>query len=237
MTVVHGCLAGQYLDIDTGTGRTMQPPPRNIAALPHDKHGRPVPWFVAWIDGQPDFRVIAPGRIHEAVAGRLCWVCGKPAGSYKAFLIGPMCAVNRVTAEPPSHRDCAVYSAAHCPFLTTPNMVRREGRLPEGAEDPAGIMIRRNPGVALVWVVKGKGYRLVPDGRGGALFRLGEPVETLWYAHGREATRAEAEASIDTGMPILRTEAERDGPAAAAELDAMAAAARRFLPAAEGPTP
>ncbi len=228
MTIIEGCLAGQYVYIDTETGRIVEPTPRNIAALPRDKHGRPVPWFVWWNDGKPDFRVIAPGKIHEAVRGRLCWVCGKPAGAYKAFTAGPMCAINRNCAEPPSHRDCAIYSATHCPFLTTPTMTRREGSLPGGAVNPAGIMIKRNPGVALVWVTRS--YTLESDGR-GLLFRFGEPTETLWYAEGRKATREEVDASIETGLPILRAEAEAEGPGAVAELEAMVAAAEQLLPA------
>lgn len=228
MTVINGCLAGQYAQIEAETGRLLEPEPRNIAALPHDKHGRPVPWFVAWIDGKPDFRIIAPGKIREAVRDKLCWVCGKPAGSYKAFVIGPMCAVNRVSGEPSSHRDCAIYSARNCPFLATPNMVRREGHKPEGAENPAGIMIKRNPGVALVWVTRT--FQVERHGNGN-LFRLGDPTEALWYAHGRDATRAEVDESIKTGLPILQAEAEAEGPDAVSELERMVQVARQFLPA------
>ena len=37
-------------------------------------------------------------------------------GVHKAFVIGPMCAVNRVIApEPPSHRDCGTFSARVLP--------------------------------------------------------------------------------------------------------------------------
>jgi hypothetical protein len=42
--------------------------PGRIALLPTDKHHRPVPWFVAFIDGVPDFRVIRPGGIQIALA-------------------------------------------------------------------------------------------------------------------------------------------------------------------------
>ena len=60
-----------------------------------------------------------------------------------------MCLVNRTSAEPPNHADCAEWSARACPFLTTPKKVRRESGIPEGASihDAAGIAIARNPGV------------------------------------------------------------------------------------------
>lgn len=202
--------------------------PARVAALPRDAKGRPVPWFVAWIDGQPDFRIIGDGKIQQALESGRCWICGGTLGSYKAFVIGPMCAVNRVSAEPPSHRDCAVYAAQACPFLTTPQMRRREGGKPETVE-PAGTMIRRNPGVALVWVTRT--LRLIFDPQGGMLIRVGDPTETRWFAHGRPASRAEVTASIDSGLPLLREIAEQEGPKALRQLDRQHTAALALLPA------
>jgi len=206
--------------------------PGRIARLPKNKAGYPVPWFVAWIDGKPDFRVIRPGGIETALRGKLCWVCGIPflRQEDRAFVIGPMCAVNRVSAEPASHLDCAVFSATRCPFLTVPQMVRRERHMPEAAASPAGEMIRRNPGVALVWVTGYKSWSTFSDGNGGRLFNVGEPKRVSWFARGREATRAEVMASIDSGLPILRDMAESEGAAAVAELERMHQRALELVP-------
>lgn len=202
--------------------------PAAVARLPKDRHGRPVPWFVAWIDGQPDFRVLRPDW-KVALAYDLCWVCGQQRGRHAAFVVGPMCAVNRVSAEPPSHLPCAVYSATHCPFLITPNMVRRDKHLPEGVADPAGVMIRRNPGVALVW--SSRTWKLKPDGAGGILFDLAEPTSALWFAEGRPATHAEVDASIQSGMPLLIDLAVQEGPRAVTLLAGMAQAVLPLMPA------
>jgi hypothetical protein len=207
--------------------------PGRIALLPQNKVGYKVPWFVAVIDGQPDFRVIRAGGIQAALRGGLCWVCGIPflRQEDRAFAVGSMCAVNRVSAEPPSHRDCAVYSAVHCPFLATPQMVRRDRHKPEGASNPAGIMLTRNPGVALVWVTRYKSWGTRGDGSGGTLFDIGDCREALWFARGRAATRGEVLASIDSGLPVLREMADQDGPAAVAELKVMHEAALAVIPA------
>lgn len=199
-----------------------------MAQLPVDKHGRPVPWFVAWIDGAPDFRVIGPGKIMDAVGFSRCWVCGHHLGRYGSFVIGPMCAVNRVSAEPPSHHECATYSARACPFLTTPAMRRRDVPEQLGTVDPAGIMIARNPGVALVWTSRTWKRWFAPN---GALFNIGEPTSVQWYANGREATRAEVLASIDSGLPTLRAIAELEGPDAIAALEAQHRTALELVPA------
>jgi hypothetical protein len=203
---------------------------RRIARLPRDKHGRPVPWFVAWIDGVPDFRVIGENKLIDAIRFRWCWVCGQPLGANVAYVIGPMCAINRVSAEPPSHADCAFYSAKMCPFLTTPRMRRRDSRMPEDMVDPAGNMIERNPGVALVWATrKVKPFRV----DNGLLFNVGDPEWVAWFAEGRAATRAEVLASIESGLPLLEAEADKDPDPedARAELARQHEAALRLVPA------
>ena len=203
-----------------------------IARLPRNHAGYPVPWFVAWIDGEPDFRVMDGDKLARAVREKRCWVCGQRfSGPTVAFVIGPMCAVNRVSAEPPSHRDCGVYSAQACPFLANPHKRRREANKPAEATDPGGIMLARNPGVALVWITRD--HKVVDDGRGGVLFRIGSPTRTLWFAEGRDATRAEVLASIDSGLPALADMARQDGPDAEAELARMTDAAMRLVPAQE----
>ncbi len=208
----------------------LPPLPRRMRKLALDERGYPVPWFVAWPDGQPDFRVSDSRKLAAAVKQRLCWACGEPLGRYLAFVIGPMCAVNRISSEPPSHRDCAEFSAIACPFLSRPKAQRREANLPEGRLSAAGLPILRNPGVTLVWITYG--YRVVRDQTGtGVLFEIGDAVETLWFAEGRVATRAEILHSIETGLPILREMAERDGPEGIAALERQTKAAMGLVPA------
>ncbi|MDF5758588.1 hypothetical protein [Spongiactinospora sp. TRM90649] len=204
--------------------------PRRMAGLPRDRHGRPAPWFVAWIGGEPDHRVVAPGKVQDAVRFGCCWLCGEPLGANRAFVIGPMCAITRTTSEPPSHRECAVYAARACPFLTTPRMVRRPNRLPDGYTEPPGVMLKRNPGVALVCVTRS--YLPERHPGHGYLFRLdlAAPTAALWFAQGREATRAEAIESLDSGMPLLREVAEAEGEWAVRDLEDARADVQRFLP-------
>jgi hypothetical protein len=96
-------------------------------------------------------------------------------------------------------------------------------------------MLARQPGVALLWVTRA--FRVVPvqarpdEGiRPGVLFEMGDPVETVWLREGRPATRAEVEASIDSGYPSLLAMAEADGPEGVAELTRARAAVTALLP-------
>lgn len=197
------------------------PLPSRMQGLPLSKRGYPVPWFVQWIDGEPEFRVMDHRKLLRAYHESRCWICGGKLGAMRAYVAGPMCGVNRTSGEPPSHRDCAIYGATACPFLTRPHMRRREAGLPEEAVEPAGTAIKRNPGVAMVWVTKGT--KTKPDGRGGTLFDIGDPEEVLWFAEGKPATRAEVEESIRTGLPILQEMATEGGPKAERALAEMVA--------------
>jgi ferredoxin len=168
-----------------------------------------VPWFVDKVDGEYDFRIMDGEKLRRAVKLKLCWVCGDALGRHKAFVIGPMCGVNRTNGEPPSHVECAQFAARHCPFLSRPHMKRREDDLTrENAGNCAGIGLTRNPGACGVWVVKD--YALFPDGKGRFLFNIGIPERVEWYAEGRAATRAEVLASIQSGEPLLREQCEKE---------------------------
>jgi hypothetical protein len=205
------------------------PVPDRMRHRPISSKGFPVPWFVAQINGEWDFRVIGPGKIAYAHNHRRCWLCGEPLGKWLTFTIGPMCTVNRISAEPPSHLSCAEYAAKACPFLTQPKMRRNEkGIEATGAIKPAGTMIPRNPGVTALWVTRN--YRLVQDGN-GVLFRVGAPAKVTWWAEGRTATRAEVDASIASGLPLLEAEAVREGPDAETALKKVYADSLQFLPA------
>lgn len=211
----------------------VEMPPR-ITRLPVNKAGYPVPWFVEWIDGEPDFRIVDSRKVPEAMKRGKCWICGqKRTGPTASFVIGPMCAVNRVSGEPPSHHDCAVYAARACPFLVNPKKRRRQGGLDDPMLYQAEGFIDRNPGVTLVWRARGwKPYAGPSVGRNPVMyFNIGEPTKVEWYAQGREATRAEVLAAIESGLPILREAAQRESEQALAELDELVVAALPLVPA------
>lgn len=214
-------------------------PPIRIARLPKDERGYPIPWFVAWLreggecsrhaeGAKADFRILANGKRELAVKKRLCWVCGEPLGVHQVFTIGPMCAVNRVTMEPPSHRACAEYSVKACPFLTVPARRRNDAGLDEIQHQVAGIMIARNPGAMALWESAYRPFKV----NNGWLIKIGEPTRVDWWARGRQATRAEIEEAIAAGYPELMKMAEVEGPEAIAELELLRRDAERHLPVA-----
>ena len=210
------------------------------AGLPIDHRGYPVPWFVPWVfinrktnelvpdsvaeaataadprDGMnqfkyvPEFRAMDPGKMHTAITRKKCWVCGGRLGVNMVFVAGPMCGVSRTSSEPPSHYECAKWSAINCPFLSRPQMHRREDQVLNDItlkSSAAGIAITRNPGVSMLW--KTNSYTTFrPDPSKPAtvtniLFRMGECISIEWLTAGRPSTRDEVLHSITTGMPEL----------------------------------
>lgn len=183
--------------------------PAQIAALRRDARGYPVPWFVLWVDGKPQFPVMDRLKWKAAIVDRLCWVCGDKLGAYLAFVAGPMCGINRTSAEPPSHLGCAEFAVANCPFLVNPKMKRIENEVTREGVSPGGVMLRRNPGVSLVWVTKK--YSTFSDGFGNILLEMGKPMRIAAYREGRVADSEELRNSIVSGLPALLAIAEPEG--------------------------
>jgi len=178
--------------------------PSTIARLPRDERGYPIPYFVAYVDGKPEFKLADPEKFRKCIKQNRCWICGGVLGVRKWFVLGPMCAVTRTTSEPPCHRECAEFACRACPFLTKP--LAKRGDTEDGVR-PGGVMIERNPGVSAIWETKT--YELFEAG--GVLFRVGNPEDVTFWREGRRAKRQEVIESIETGMPALVDLAKEDG--------------------------
>jgi hypothetical protein len=224
--------------------KDLPPIPPRMQSLPVDGRGYPVPWFVEWINGLPDFRVMDRRKWGLAIRFGHCWLCGEPVGRQKTFVIGPMCAVNRTTSEPACHEDCAIFAATACPFLTLPKAKRRDANLPDHGPQP-GFALERNPGATCLWTTTtfklfnpGANEAARAQGAGaGQLINLGDPTSPVrWYAEGRAATRAEVWFSIQTGLPALREVAEKQdayqhsGTACVDYLDRQITEFQKYLP-------
>lgn len=200
----------------------LPPLPASMSHLPIDARGFPVPYFVALVKGQPDHRVMDGSKMEPAIKRGLCWICGKLLRGEATFTIGPMCCITRTISEPASHLTCARYSVTSCPFLSRPHAKRREIGLPEDAVEPAGVGLKRNPGVTCLWTTDDwQVDRLPPgshEGRPGILFALGDAKAREWYAEGRPATRVEVHDSIVSGLHHLEAAAAAEGPSAEWEL-------------------
>lgn len=205
--------------------------PDRIKRLPVDHRGYPIPWFVAELDGKRDFRIADASKRVNAVKKKLCWICGETLGRYLAFVIGPMCAVNRNTSEPPCHRDCAEFAAKACPFLILPKAEYRRANLPEDSKGHMHLL-PGNPGSVCIWITESyQPYRVPDGGSGDWLIRVGAPVETLWYCEGNPANRAQILKTFGERLHFLQDEAAKDGPEAQAALARMVDNTMRLIPA------
>lgn len=186
--------------------------PPNIAALPIDERGYPVPYFVQWMDevgnptkrgsGKPDFRVADSRKVYECIMHGKCWVCGQNIGRKATFVVGPMCVINRGTSEPPSHYACAIWSMKACPFLLNPSARRRDVNLPDGVINPPGEFNPRNPGVMAAYTSRTWLPKPVSN---GIMLGIGEPENVEWWTQGRMATKDEAANALEEGYKVLQS--------------------------------
>lgn len=207
--------------------------PESMKSLPVAR-GFVVPWFVEWLDGVPEFRAMNMLKLQRAIRERLCWICGSVMrGINNPFVVGPMCVVNRISAEPPCHVDCARYSAQVCPFLSRSHMFRRDASdlLEKCGEEMhmSPYNNPRNPGGAALYFTRGWQLIHVREGS-GVLFEMGPAVAVEWYTQGHRASRAEAEAILDAGIEVLRDEAQHDGREEIVWMEDKIKKARALLP-------
>jgi len=210
--------------------KDLPPLPTRMQNLPLQR-GYPVPWFVAKVKGEYDFRIVDPLKFGRAIQNKRCWICGGQLGAYMAFTIGPMCAVNRINSEPPSHKECALYAVQACPFLSMPQMKRNEHKLEKDKILPAaGMHIEHNPGAMAIWITKAYKVMTVEN---GVLLSLGSPEEVIWYTKGRLATLNEVLDAIALGLPILEAQADKekiDHPFARYEIEDGLTKLQKWLP-------
>jgi hypothetical protein len=201
-----------------------------------DRRGYPVPWFVQWIRGEPDFRVVDPHKFRQAIRFGYCWICGERLGARKTFVMGSLNILNRVTSEPACHYDCARFAALACPFLILPHAQYRDATLPEGASRFAEVT-GRNPGVVGLWTTKT--FKMIPASEGRKLIVVSDPVAVDWYAQGKLATRAQVKESLDDGLHLVYLPIAKN-PLRIARIDELVefensyAKAQRYLPSADG---
>lgn len=101
--------------------------PKFLSHLKVDDRGYPIPFFVGYVDGKPEFRLLDAKKQLLCFDKNLCGVCGLKLHKDGGFFIsGPMGVRNRIATDPPLHRDCAEYSMKFCPHLYFEKADRRE---------------------------------------------------------------------------------------------------------------
>lgn len=207
--------------------KNLPPLPERMRSLPISDKGYPVPKFVRRMpDGSWDFRLMDEAYLVKAIKFDLCWLCGQTLGTHKVFVVGPMCVVNRVSIEPPSHRECAEFAAKACPFLTLPKATRRDAGLPEETHMP-GIPVLHNPGAIALYTTQRYNVEVTNT---GVVLHMGPPTGVVFYAEAKLATRVQVAAAFEKSLPVLREIAIKDGGGALRLLERMYERAQRWIP-------
>ncbi len=118
----------------------------------HDKTGYPIPFFVAYRDGIPDFRLLDQQKQLYCVDQKLCAICGKKLikDAYY-FISGPMGFANKISTDPAMHQECAIYSLETCPHLHFEKAQRRETGIEDlHKEGQADLHILDKPNVMIM---------------------------------------------------------------------------------------
>lgn len=161
------------------------PMPERIARLPRTASGYPIPFFVAYVDGVPDLKLLDGRKQLVCIQNRLCGICGESVEPGEiAFITGPKGVENRVCTDPGMHEGCAEYAVHVCPFMVRPNARRSPKHHPDSL--PSMGAIDERPEKTAIYLTR----HYVPrqTNSGAILIRLYAPIRLRWFVDGIEVS-------------------------------------------------
>jgi hypothetical protein len=147
--------------------------PPFLSHLKVDERGYPIPFFVAYVKGKPDFRMIDPKKFNYCFEQDLCFVCGKKHVKKNYFIVtGPQGLANGVHSDCPSHRGCLEYSLKICPHLFFESSQRNErGEHYNHAVKTTGVAgVKEKPDI--LYLIKADKWVTIPGPNGGVLIKF-----------------------------------------------------------------
>lgn len=151
----------------------MQQIPDFLKHLKVDQRGYPIPFFVAYVNGKPDFRMLDPAKYKYCLEQNLCSICGKKHVPKNYFFItGPIGLANGVHSDCPMHRGCAEYSLQICPHLYFEKAKRNDrGELVKIAAETTGAAgIKEKP--SELFLIRADKYKTIPGPHNGILIKF-----------------------------------------------------------------
>ncbi len=134
--------------------------PPFLSHLKVDSRGYPIPFFVSWIKGKPEFRLLDVHKQEICIREHKCGICGKKLVKNVAYFIsGPLGAKNQVSTDPPMHKECAEFSLQACPHMHFERADRRDANLPAGVEGNATQLLTKPDCIFCIYADKYKAIK------------------------------------------------------------------------------
>lgn len=155
--------------------------PKELSHLKIDKRGYPVPFFVSWINGEPEFRYLDAVRAKMIIDNKLCHICGKKLNKdFFYFISGPIGLQNRISSDAAMHKTCAEFSLRACPHLYLQKADRRDNdELGKAIGSMPSPVIREKPNT-LFLIKSNKFKKVLHEGQTYLQYR---PVSTEKYIY------------------------------------------------------
>ena len=152
--------------------------PQFVSHLKIADNGYPIPFFVAYREGKPDFRLLDARKYKHCLEQGLCAICGKKNIKESLYFIaGPQGMANGISTDAPMHKVCAEYSLRVCPHLALEKAERREKDVSH-LSNPA--MVKEKPPV--IFLVRTKRFEIIRNPHGGVLLKY-KPVSHTEYRY------------------------------------------------------
>ena len=105
--------------------------PKLMQDLQIDERGYPIPYFVPFVNGKPNFKYQDAKKKEICRKYMKCHICGNRLFDKSFwFICGPLGYLNHVSSDEAMHEDCARFSMKYCPHLVN---LKAERKVTEGA--------------------------------------------------------------------------------------------------------
>ncbi len=100
--------------------------PERMKHLPIDERGYPIPYFVPYVNGKPEFRYQDFRKREICIQYKKCAICGgRLLDKQFWFISGTQGKNNRISSDYAMHEECARFSISVCPHLILKKAQRR----------------------------------------------------------------------------------------------------------------
>ena len=187
------------------------PIPAYLENNDRDRRGLPIPFIVYRdIEGNAHFSINNVAAVDIVLAEKLCGLCGQPLKPGQFWLIGGPASSfleDGMYIDPPTHEECARYSAQVCAFLAAPNYAKRvEAKTLKAELLHDTVQLHDNkiapPRPLFFAMTCASGIDLIDpqDGSGQTWILPHRPwMSVEFWRGGKPITQAEAEAIAHTG--------------------------------------
>ena len=179
--------------------KTQQP--KRVQKLP-EHQGLKIPYSVA-IDegGKPNYNLTDAEKYITCIRENKCFICGQTLGKHKAFMLPPLAVLRLQHNIPPSHRDCAIWSAETLPSTLNNKPMLLSANDQKQPEQKTGLIMIAVTTKAIYTATNNSPEWSFTNKESEILIN-----EAHWYLDGKQVNYDEVQSHLNKALGVITAE-------------------------------